>query len=309
MLGDIFFLCAGLGGLIVGAEVLIRGGSRLAAIWGLRPIIIGLTVVAFGTSAPEAVVSVLAGLREQSDVAMGNVVGSNIFNIAAILGLASLIRPLAVQADSIRREVPFAVGSAVLLWVLCIDGRLGVLDGLLLLGCFAFFNAMVFRWVRSADEANTRERGSGGVRSSGGLCLLGLALLVAGAHWFVDGSVALARAWGVSELFIGLTIVAAGTSLPELATSVMGAVRGKDDLAIGNVVGSNIFNILLILGLAAMIHPLTVAPSLLRRDIPVMIALTLVLVPVMRSGFRISRLEGCLLVAAYGTYLYYASVR
>lgn len=293
----------GLLSLFFGAEVLIKGASRLALWLGIKPVIVGLTIVAFGTSAPEAIVSIFAAFEGQPDIAVGNVVGSNIFNIAFILGLSALVRPLKVDSLSLRREMPFVVGSAVLLGLTGRDGFLGRVDGMILLSVFALFlwfcflnkNADVERGSQPQDQG----RGSGTWLQTGG----GLFLLVLGAKLFLTGSVGMARAFGISELLIGLTLVAAGTSLPELATSVIAAFRKQDDISIGNISGSNIFNILFILGLAALVHPIAIDLPFITRDIPLMIFLSLVMLPIMKTGFVISRPEGAFLVLCYIGYM------
>ena len=291
-------LIGGLILLIAGAATLIKGASSLARRIGVKPIIVGLTIVAFGTSAPELVVSVFAGLQGRSELALGNVVGSNIFNIGAILGIGALIRPLKVHADSVRREIPFLVGSAGLLGLLCLDGVLGRLDGTILAGGFVFFMFKTFAWSKAVEEVPV-ERAPGRRLLSAAAILAGLVLLVAGARLFVGGAVEIARRLGVSELVVGLTIVAAGTSLPELATSVLASWRNEDDIAVGNVTGSNIFNVLLILGLCALLHPMEIERSAAARDIGAMLLASFALVPIMRTGFVISRSEGAVLLGAY----------
>lgn len=301
MIAQILALIAGLALLVAGAEVLISGASALARRLGVRPIIVGLTVVAFGTSAPELVVSLFAGLQGRSEVAVANVVGSNIFNIGAILGLAAMIRPLKVHVDAVRREIPFMLGSALLLGVLCADGKIGRLDGAILLGGFFLFMFKTFSWSKSVERSAVEPAPSR--RRFAGLAFVsGLVLLVVGAWLFVGGAIAVARHLRISELVIGLTIVAAGTSLPELAASVMAAWHGEDDIAVGNVTGSNIFNILFILGLCAVWTPLDIDRAAGMRDLGAMVLFSIVLIPVMRTGFVISRAEGALLFAAYTGY-------
>ncbi len=301
--GPVLMCLLGLGLLIAGGEGLTAASSRLARRFGVRPIIIGLTIVAFGTSTPEAFVSLFAALEQKPDIAIANVVGSNIFNIAFILGLAALIHPLRVESGSLKREVPFVVGSAALLWLMAQDGYLSRVDGLLLLVFFGIFMAFCFRDAGSqeddGEEPGDRKENPAWL---GLKIALSLFLLALGANLLVSGSTALARGMGVSELLIGLTIVAAGTSLPELATSVMAAIRRKDDIAVGNVTGSNVFNILFILGLTAVIYPLNVNEGVLSRDIPLMLLVSLVSVPILKSGFIISRLEGAVLLAFYAGY-------
>lgn len=307
---------AGLGALIAGAEVLVRGASRLASAIGVSPLVIGLTVVAYGTSAPELAVSVLAGLAGQADISLGNVVGSNLVNVLVILGLSALAAPLVVSQQLVRLDIPIMIGVSSLLFLLAVDGTVGRVDGLVLLAgavAYTLFAIVQGRKEgRQIQEEYAREFGGRGAGRFGwlahaGLVVLGLVLVVLGARWLVAGAVAIARVLGVSELVIGLTIVAAGTSLPELATSVAAALRGARDIAVGNVVGSNIFNILGILGVASALapHGIAVAPAALRFDLPVMIAVAAALLPICFTGHRIARWEGALLFGYYLVYVLY----
>ncbi|MDP1708316.1 MAG: calcium/sodium antiporter [Gammaproteobacteria bacterium] len=303
--------------LVGGAELLVRGASRLAARFGISALVIGLTVVAFGTSAPELAVSIKAGLAGQADIALGNVVGSNIFNVLLILGLAALITPLAVSQQLVRIEVPLMIGVSVLLLVMALDGRISGYDGVLLASGIVAYTVFALHQSRKEAVAVQTEYAQefGGSATAGrgqlplqiALIIAGLALLVLGAHWLVEGAVAFARMFGVSELIIGLTIVAAGTSLPELATSIVAALRGERDIAVGNVIGSSLFNILAIAGIAAVVTPggLEVAPALIRFDIPVMIAVALACLPIFATGHLIARWEGALFLGYYAAYVLY----
>jgi cation:H+ antiporter len=302
--------------LTAGAEGVVRGAAALARRLGVSALIVGLTVVAFGTSAPEVAVSVGASVTGRGDVALGNVVGSNIFNVLVILGISALITPLVVRRQLVRLDLPVMVGVSALPLLLGLDGRLsrgeGVLFLVLLGGYLASIGLRVVR-ERGVDGAeNPFDDGEGGplthpwavdVAFAAG----GLVLLVVGASTLVDGAAGLARAGGVSELVIGLTVVAAGTSLPEVATSVVASLRGQRDLAVGNVVGSNIFNVLAVLGAAAVVAPagLPVAAGVRTFDFPVMLAVALVCLPVFVTGARISRGEGAVLVLYYLFYLVY----
>lgn len=311
------FLVAGLAGLVTGAELLVRGASRLALRFGISPLVIGLTVVAFGTSSPELAVSVQSGLAGQADIAVGNVVGSNIFNVLVVLGLAALITPLVVHQQLVRFEVPLVVGLSVLVLMMAQDGRIGPFDGLLLVGCLIAYTVLVIRLSRREAAAVQAEYAEGfGVATVGWLARLpvqivfvlgGLGLLVLGATWLVDSAVSIARALEISEAVIGLTIVAAGTSFPELATSVVAVMRGDRDLAVGNVVGSSIFNLLGILGIAALVTPggLSVAPALVFFDVPVMISVAFACLPIFATGHRIARWEGALFLVYYVVYVTY----
>lgn len=297
--------------LIVGAEALVRGAGSLALRFGISPLVVGLTVVAFGTSSPELAVSVQSTWAGRVDLALGNVVGSSIFNVLFILGLSAAIVPLLVARQLVRQEVPVMVAVSLLLFALAADGSVGRPDGVLLLALLAGYTVFLIRQSRRDQSANAQDEiASPMVRSLPGQLLLvaaGLGMLVLGATWLVDAAIAFARQLGVSELVIGLTIVAAGTSLPEVATSVVAALRGQRDIAVGNVVGSNIFNILGVLGVSAIAAPagLTVAPSVLAFDLPVVIAVSLACLPIFFTGYTIARWEGWLFLGLYATYTLY----
>jgi cation:H+ antiporter len=296
----------GLLALLGGAELLVRGASRLAGRFGIPPVVIGLTVVAFGTSAPEVAVSVGAALHQQGDLALGNVVGSNTFNLLFILGLSACITPLAVAHKLLRVDIPVLVLVSLAVGGLMLDGRLGRTEGVLLVAGLLGYVALQLRGARPGPAASdTTAAPPARAAVSIALVVVGLALLVLGARWLVESSVVAARAFGVSELVIGLTIVSAGTSLPEVATSVVAALRGERDIAIGNVVGSNVFNLLGVLGAAAAVAPdgLPVAASVRAFDLPVMLGATIVILPIAFTGRRIARLEGLLLLGAYVAYV------
>ena len=299
-------IAVGLAALVSGAELLVRGASRLAAAAGISSLVIGLTVVAFGTSAPELAVSIDAALSGVPGIAIGNVVGSNIFNVLLILGVSALIVPLTVSLRLIRLEVPLMIGLSALIWLLAADGSLGVLEGAVLVALLLAYLVFVIRLERrGGNDAPGKESGaSTPIWLSIVFVAVGLGLLVAGSRMLTEGAKSLAQALGMSDLVIGLTIVAAGTSLPELVTSVVAGIRGERDIAVGNVVGSNIFNILAILGISSVIAggSLTVAPWALRFDFPVMLAVAAVCLPVFFTGGTISRWEGALFVLLYGGY-------
>jgi cation:H+ antiporter len=304
------YLLGGLAVLTAGAEALVRGASRLALLAGVSPLVVGLTVVAMGTSTPELVVSVKAGLAGNPDIAVGNVVGSNIFNVLFILGVSALIAPLVVARQIVRLEVPIMIGASLLWGALALDRRVGFGDGAFMAALLVAYTVWTIRRSRREVAARREEAGRVEPPTVGavlvGLALVagGLALLVLGARWFVDGSVALARSLGVSDLVIGLTIVAAGTSMPEVATSIVAAIRGERDIAIGNVVGSNIFNILGILGLSAMVTPggLNVANAIVDFDLPVMTAVAVACLPIFLSGYSIGRIEAVVFLGYYTAY-------
>jgi cation:H+ antiporter len=313
----IFWFLLGLGGLVAGAELLVRGASRLALLFGISPLVVGLTVVSFGTSAPELAVSVQSAWSGQVDIAIGNVVGSNVFNVLVILGLSALVVPLVVHQQLIRQEVPVMIGVSLLLWGMAADGGIGRGDGLLLVCLLVAYTVLLIRQSRrqGAQASTEPEEATGGVAPGWrhhwatqlAFIAVGLALLVAGSNWLVDAAADFARDLGVSELVIGLTIVAAGTSLPEVATSVMAALRGERDIAVGNAIGSNIFNILCVLGVSAVVAPssLTVAAQALDFDLPVMVGVALICLPIFFTDNLITRGNGALLLALYAAYTAY----
>jgi cation:H+ antiporter len=299
--------------LIAGAELLVKGASRIAGALGVSPLVVGLTVVAFGTSAPEFAVTAGAAWTGQADVALGNVVGSNIFNVLFILGLSALVAPLVVSQQLVRLDVPLMIGASFVAAGLALDGRIGRLDGLLLFSGIVAYTAFLIRQSRRESASIRAEYdaafGAAARRSPSwapNLAYLaaGLIMLALGARWLVAGAVAAAQAFGVSELVIGLTVVAAGTSLPEVATSVLASLRGERDIAVGNVVGSNLFNLLGVLGFGGLIAPagIPVAAGALTFDIPVMIGAAIVALPIFFTGYRIARWEGALLLGFYAAY-------
>jgi cation:H+ antiporter len=312
------FFVAGLVLLVLGAEALVRGASRLASSLGVPPLVVGLTVVAYGTSTPEVAVSVQAALAGQADISIGNVVGSNIFNVLFILGLSAMIAPLVVSRKLVQIDVPLMVGVSALMLVLALDGRISRLDGAILAALVFIYTAFLVRQARkertASREAAAATEGGHAVPAPGPTARMwavnlayiaaGLGLLVQGSGWFVESAMAIARMMGVSELVIGLTIVAAGTSMPEVATSIIATVRGERDIAVGNVVGSNIYNILAVLGFAALLSPggVGVAPAALDFDIPVMLAVAVACLPIFFTGHLIARWEGWLFFGYYVAY-------
>lgn len=299
---DALLIVVGLAGLFLGGEALVRGASGLAARLGLPPLLIGLTVVGFGTSMPELLVSVDAALRGVPAIAIGNVLGSNIANILLILGLSALVWPMAVTGG-LRRDLAVMLAAAVALAPLFALGEMGRLAGGVLVAGLA---AYLWAAFRSPGAVEPEAFAPLSVPRALLIAGLGLVALVAGARFLVDGAVGIARAAGLSEAFIGLSIVAVGTSLPELATSVIAALRRQSALAIGNVVGSNIFNVLGILGLTALIAPVPVEPRFLTFDVPVMLAVSVALAAILWRGGAIGRLAGLGLLAAYAVYLWAA---
>lgn len=304
-------MVVGLGLLVYGAEWLVKGAARLARMAGISPLVVGLTVVAFGTSAPELAVSLKSAISGQSDLTLGNVIGSNIFNVLFILGASALVAPLLVSRQLVRFDVPVMVAVSVAGMLMALDGGISRLDGALLVGTLVVYTC-ILAWKSRRDTKAAAELDpelATDIKPTAREVLLdlgrvigGLALLVIGSRWLVSGAVDLAQYFGVSELVIGLTIVAAGTSLPEVATSIMAAWRGEREIAVGNVVGSNTFNILCVLGFTALVKPIGVSPDLLKFDMPVMIAVAFACVPIFVTGRTISRSEGLLLLLSYVVY-------
>jgi cation:H+ antiporter len=307
---------SGLTVLVAGAEMLVRGASKLATRLGISPVVIGLTIVAFGTSSPEMAVSLGAAWSGQTDLVVGNAVGSNIFNILLILGISALITPLVVHQRFLWVDVPIMIGSCGLLWLLVADKTLSRADGLFLFSGLVGYTFLALRLAGRETRAVEEEYAEAVVGKAAAakgyvrpvmLIGLGLVLCVVGSRWMVTGAVSVAQAAGLSELVIGLTIVAAGTSLPEVATSIMSAVRGQRDIAVGNVIGSNIFNVFGILGISSLTAPgpIVVSPAALSFDVPVMTAVALACLPVLFTGHVISRWEGGILFSYYVIYLGY----
>lgn len=318
---DVAYLGGGLVLLYFGAEWLVGSAARLATSFGIRPLVVGLTVVAYGTSSPELVVGIGAAIRGQGDIALGNVIGSNIANIGLILSCAALIRPPAIDRGLRKRELPVLVVATALAPLLLLDGVIGLGDGVGLVALAAGYTVWMVRASRgpAAEQAThiataADEAALGSVPERGrvalvGFAILGLVLLVAGGHFLVDGAVGIARRFGMSERVIGLTIVAIGTSLPELATSVVAAIRGHSDIAVGNVIGSNIFNVLLILGASGIAAPIQGELSSLAFDLYALGLMTALAGLSIATRSRVSRLEGMLLLLAYVAFLAILALR
>jgi len=306
----ILLLVLSLVALYFGAEWLVRGSSSLALRASISPLVVGLTVVAFGTSSPELVVSLNATLSGQGDIAAGNVIGSNIFNIALILGLSAIVYPLQAKVQLFKIDIPVMLVATLLFTLLFWDGSLGRIEGgLFFLGVLVYTSMSLYysrKKKETADETNNDN--SMKVLKHWtldiGLIIIGLIILVFASDLLVKQAVIIAQAVGISEAVTGLTIVAAGTSMPELATSIVAATKKQSDIAIGNIVGSNIFNILAIMGLSALVHPIT-ALQVNHIDLLVMTGVSLLLLPLVRTGFRINRWEGILLVSIYVVYTIY----
>lgn len=315
-------LVAGLILLVIGGEALVRGASQLARILGMSPLVVGLTVVAFATSTPELAVSAGAALSGYPGLAIGNVVGSNIANIFLVIGLTAIVAPLIVKSRIVRADIPVMVVFSVALLLVALNGTISRLNGgILLVALVAYITITVVMSRRAgvaaevqpasavpdvpADTTLQEAPRSRQVLVGTGFVALGVAMLVIGARLLVNAASSIAASFGVSDLIVGLTVVAIGTSLPELATSIIAAIKGERDLAVGNIVGSNVFNIGAVLGITSLITPIEVAPSAVRFDLPIMLAVALVLLPVAFTGMAIKRWEGVLFAGFYAAYISY----
>lgn len=316
MTAAIAFLIVGLILLVFSADYLVKGAANIAAALGISPLVVGLTVVAFGTSAPELAVSVMAAFEGKADLAVGNVIGSNIFNILVILGISALIIPLVVHRQLIRFDVPVMIFVSVLVYLLSMDGKISRVDGIILFSLVLAYVVFLIRKSRKEGDPGVigeyeQEFSKVGQNPKWlkniAFVVLGVAGLVIGSDRLVVGAVIIAEHFGVSELIIGLTIVSVGTSLPEVATSIVAALKGERDIAVGNVVGSNIFNILTVLGISSIVSPagIAVAKAALDFDMLFMIAVAVATLPVFFHGYRIGRASGFFFLAAYGAYLAY----
>nr|WP_090339654.1 calcium/sodium antiporter [Mycolicibacterium malmesburyense] len=320
MLANIAWFLAGLTALIVGAEVMVKGGSRLAARLGISAIVLGLTVVSIGTSMPELAVGVTAASQGSGALAVGNIAGTNVVNLLLILGLSAAMVPLVLQLRTIRLELPMMAAAALLLFVVAADGVMTRVDGIILLTGAVVYTGTVIWSARRESQTVVREfagayaedasqvstpDGRRQMRRELAMLVGGIVLVVIGAEWLVDGSVGMAGEFGVSDALIGLTVVAIGTSAPELVTTVMSTLRGDRDIAIGNLVGSSIYNIAFILGVTCLVpaNGLALPLSLVRIDIPIMVIVALACIPIFITGRRVSRPEGALMVTAYLAYL------
>jgi len=299
--------------LLLGAEVLVRGAVDLAVAWGISPLVVGLTIVAFGTSAPEAAVSIQSALAGGGDIALGNVVGSNIMNVLFILGASALVAPLIVSRQLLRLDLPVMIGASLLPLGMGLNGRIDRWEGVILVAGVLLYTAFLVRLSRrnrleGAAQIATEEvpeQAQRGALLNLLLIVAGGAMLALGSRWLVDGAVQLATLFGVSQLLIGLTVVAGGTSLPEVATSILASARGQRDIAVGNVVGSNTFNLLLVLGASGVVATdgVPIIPAALTFDVPIMIAVALACYPIFLTGLMISRWEGALLLSFYVAYI------
>lgn len=315
MLGDILMLIVGLFVLILGGDALVRGASSIALRLHMTPLVVGLTIVAFGTSAPELLISVTAALTDSPDIAMGNVVGSNICNLALVLGITLIIGPVKVQKDSIRIDWPVTMGSSILLYLLVKDLRLAWIEGIAFVVILAIYSVFIIRKSRKKLMADKQmeaqlelelptSQPSSSPWKDVGLILLGSLALFFGASWFVDGAKELASFLGVSQRVIGITVIALGTSLPEMVTAIVASFKRETDLAIGNLLGSNIFNVLSILGISSIIHEISVNPVIIEVDMIWMLAITFLILPLMLIRRKMGVFEGVILLGIYVYYTY-----
>ena len=311
-MSDIIFLFAGLFVLILGGDFLVKGSTSLALRMRLSPLVVGLTIVAFGTSSPELLVSINAALAGSPDLTMGNVIGSNICNLALVLGVSAIIRPIRVNTDSIKIDWPMTMGSSVLLYFLVREGLLKSFEGVLFIGLLVAYTVFVIRKSRKENHRPAIESGSELSKNGSAklltrdlvLIILGCVGLFYGSDWFVEGAKGLAEQLGVQERVIGITVLALGTSLPELVTAAIASFKNQTDLALGNLMGSNIFNILSILGITSIIKEIVVSDIILNTDMVWMLGITLLILPMMVHKREVGRYEGVVLLLIYGYYTF-----
>ena len=305
MLAHLIIFIIGLGILYMGGELFIRGSSNTARLYGIKPLVVGVIIVAFATSSPEFFVSVLATIKRNEDLAIGNIIGSCICNIGMALGLAALVKPIDVRVSLLKREVPVLFAITLVFFVFCLDFVITRKEAVLMLLAFSCFLAYSIKSAKEEDDGRLRiEIGSASKKRSLAYLAIGITGLIAGSYIMVNSATNLAQMFGISELIIGLSVVAIGTSLPEITTSVVASLRNEGDISVGNVIGSNIFNILLIVGVMGLIRPIALDISVVRFMLPVLLIYTFILLPVLRSGFKISRQEGAFLLTGYILYLY-----
>jgi cation:H+ antiporter len=316
---DVLLFCIGLVLLYFGAEFLVRGASAFALRLGITPLVVGLTVVAFGTSSPELLVCLMAAFTDSHDISVGNIIGSNIANIALILGCASLVRPIEVHVQAVRREFPVMVVASIMMVMVCLDGQITRIEGILLAVSMVFYLLYAFMSARGGadgegevdelEELDEDELVEGNNLADAARVVGGILGLAGGAYLMVEAARSIALAIGIPELVVGITVVAFGTSLPELATSVVAAVRDASDISVGNVIGSNIFNIFLVLGLTAIVAPIVVGQAAIDVDLWIMLVVAVGIWPILRSGHRVNRFEGSLMLLLYAGYVAYLFMR
>lgn len=313
---EILLFVVGLVLLYFGAEFLVAGASAVALRLGITPLVVGLTVVAFGTSAPELLVCLMAAFKGTDDISVGNIIGSNIANIALILGCASLVRPLEVHVQAVRREFPVMAVASIMMVLVAFDGTITRLEGGILAVSMVFYLLFAFLAAQKGgevdiegmdelEETDTEAPAFGDIAKIVG----GILGLAGGAYLMVESATVIAKAIGIPELVIGITVVAFGTSLPELATSLVAAYRDESDISVGNVIGSNIFNIFLVLGLSAIVVPIAVGQAAIDIDLWIMLGVAIGIWPILRTGHRVSRLEGALMLVFYFGYVTYLFMR
>lgn len=308
----LFFL--GVFGVYAGAEWFVKGSSNLSRELGIRPIIIGLTVVAFGTSSPELAVSLTAAFKGSDKISIGNIIGSNIANIGLVLGITAIVFPLKVERIIMKKELPLMIGISCLFCVMAMDKRIGIIDGsVLFMGIVLYIGYQVYHTVNSKGSGD----GSGSVKMNGSsinrktvlmniVCIaLGLPCLLVGSQLLVKSAIFIAGRFGFSEMVIGLTVVALGTSIPEMATSVVSAFRRETDICVGNIIGSNIFNILMVIGSVAVVRPLAINQGTLFFELPVMLIFSIALIPMIRGNLTVNRIEGFLLTLGYLVFIFF----
>ncbi|MDR4504959.1 MAG: calcium/sodium antiporter [Candidatus Scalindua sp.] len=308
----LFFL--GVFGVYVGAEWFVKGSSNLSRDLGIRPIIIGLTVVAFGTSSPELAVSLTAAFKGSDNISIGNIIGSNIANIGLVLGITAIVFPLRVERIIMKKELPLMIGISFLFCVMAMDKVIGVIDGsILFMGIFLYVGYQIYNTVNSkvnGESSGSIKKNDSAINRKTVLrnilyITLGLPFLLAGAQLLVKSAIGIAGGFGVSEMVIGLTVVALGTSIPEMATSVVSAFRRETDICVGNIIGSNIFNILMVIGSVALVRPLAVNQDTLFFELPVMLLFSIALIPMIRGNLTVNRIEGFLLTFGYGIFIFF----
>ncbi len=325
---SILFL-VGILGIYFGAEWLVKGSSSLARQFGIKPLIVGLTVVAFGTSSPELAVSLTAAIKEAEEIAVGNIIGSNIANIGLVLGITAIVLPIKIDRFIMKIELPLMIGILVVFCLMAIDKKIGFIDGLILFtGIILYTGYQVYHAISSRSNSNNMMQGAkidkpgineGVIGVSSGISttkmrniipkiffiIIGLAGLLIGAHLLVKSAIFIAGRFGISEMVIGLTVVAFGTSIPELATSVVSAFRKESDICVGNIIGSNIFNVLMVIGAVALIRPLNVTRQTIYFEMPIMILFSIALIPMIRGNMRVSRLSGFILTSGYLIFIFF----
>jgi len=301
--GDLIILLSGLVTLYFGASFIVKGGSGIALLLGVKPIIIGLSMIAFGTSLPELTVGVLSGIQGTPGISLGNVVGSNICNVLLIFGVMAIIRPVEICEDCLRKNIPAVLGSSALLWILAADGMITRLDSIVLLLAFTLFIENLITGSKEGNLTDSIELSRGKKLSYGVMVLAGIAILIYGGWASVRGGTGVAEAIGIPPYIIGLTVIAVGTSLPELAVGAVASWKGEVEIPIGNALGSNIFNSLSIIGVTGLISPFAVDSEVLTFSMPVMLSASMAFLPLARIGKGLSRLEGAAFLLAYTVYI------